>query len=190
MMTNPKIVLISVGSNLTSAIGSPRETVLKARLMVERIVAVDVKMSRLFRSAAFPAGSGPDFVNAGFAFDSDLDPAELLGLLHEIEAEADRERVTRWSPRTLDLDLIAVGEEVAPTKTAWQYWAELPLEQQKVDTPKELILPHPRLQDRPFVLVPLSDLAPDWRHPVLRRTIGEMCAALDPEQMKGLHAIE
>jgi len=189
-MTNPKLTLISVGSNLTSALGSPRETVLKARLLLERKVAVDVKMSRLFRSAAFPAGSGPDFVNAGFAFDSVMEARDLLEILHEIEAEADRERITRWSPRTLDLDLIAVGDEVAPSTVKWRQWADLPLENQQVEAPKELILPHPRLQDRSFVLVPLSELAPDWLHPVLGLTIGEMYAALSAKRKAGLSAID
>jgi len=158
--------------------------------MVERKVAVDVNLSRLFRSSAFPAGSGPDFVNAGFAFASDLAAEELLGLLHEVEAEADRARATRWGARTLDLDLIAHGDEIAPDEATWRCWAELPLDRQKKEWPDQLILPHPRLQDRSFAIVPLAELAPDWRHPVLGQSLAEMRESLDPDQVADLRAIE
>lgn len=79
--------------------------------------------------------------------------------------------------RTLDLDLIALGDAVLPDAATQAQWRGLDPEAQRRLAPDRLILPHPRLQDRSFVLVPLADVAPDWRHPVLGLTVREMLAA-------------
>ena len=94
-----------------------------------------------------------------------------------------RERVQRWGQRTLDLDLIASGDLVLPNGEIHQYWRDLPLEQQMSTAPDQLVLPHPRMQDRAFVLVPMAKIAPDWVHPVLKQSVLEMLDAL-PEQDK------
>lgn len=100
-----------------------------------------------------------------------------------------RERGTRWGQRTLDLDLLAMGDLVLPDAQVYAHWRDLPLEDQARRAPEQLILPHPRLQDRAFVLVPLSDVAPDWRHPVLGRTVLEMRDALSPEALAEVRRI-
>jgi 2-amino-4-hydroxy-6-hydroxymethyldihydropteridine diphosphokinase len=99
---------------------------------------------------------------------------ELLRIMHEVEAEFGRERETRWGSRTLDLDLIAAGNTVLPDAQTHNHWLHLSPEAQRTETPSELILPHPRLQDRAFVLVPLADVAPDWVHPTLGLSVLEM----------------
>ena len=134
--------------------------------------------SGLYTNPAFPKGAGPDFVNAAMAIHTNLSPVDLLGELHQIEARARRTRSKRWGQRTLDLDLIGVGELVQPDNTTFARWRDLGLSEQQVETPTELMLPHPRLQDRAFVLVPLCDVAPDWRHPISGKTIREMRDAL------------
>lgn len=88
--------------------------------------------------------------------------------------------------RTLDLDLIALGSWVLPDRAGYQYWLDLPLEQQMVETPDKLILPHPRVQDRGFVLVPLCDVFPDWVHPILGKTAAELCAALPKTELEAI----
>jgi 2-amino-4-hydroxy-6-hydroxymethyldihydropteridine diphosphokinase len=80
--------------------------------------------------------------------------------------------------RTLDLDLVSFGDRVLPDTSTYNQWRTLPSQEQMKQAPDRLILPHPRLQDRAFVLVPMADVAPDWYHPVLGLTVREMVAAL------------
>ena len=96
----------------------------------------------------------------------------------EIEAAFGRMRSGRWASRSLDVDLLFHGDRVAPTEIEFAHWQSLPLDQQMTQTPQQLILPHPRIQDRAFVLVPLCDVAPDWMHPVLHKTATQMRDAL------------
>jgi 2-amino-4-hydroxy-6-hydroxymethyldihydropteridine diphosphokinase len=121
-------------------------------------------------------------VNGALAVTAPLGPEAILTILHEIEATFGRERQHRWGPRTVDLDLIASDDQIAPDIQTWRHWHDLPPDRQRLETPDELILPHPRMQDRAFVLVPLMDIAPDWRHPILGRTVAEMHADLTQEE--------
>ena len=128
---------VAIGANL----GDARRAVEAAidalgRLPASRLAA----RSSLYRTAPVDAG-GPDFVNAVVALDTELAPLELLAQLQALELAAGRERPYRNAPRTLDLDLLSHGDAV-------------------LDTPV-LTLPHPRMAQRAFVLVPLAEIAPD-----------------------------
>lgn len=174
----PVEALVAVGSNQASGPNTPRETVLAAMARLNDSPLKVVAQSRLYATPAFPAGAGPDYVNAACRVSGAEDPQSLLAILHAVEAEFGRERRQRWGQRILDLDLLAFGDAVLPDIKTQTAWAQLPLESQIARTPEELILPHPRIQDRAFVLVPLSDIAPDWVHPVTGLSVRAMGDAL------------
>lgn len=143
-----------------------------------------LRKSRLWRTPAFPPGAGPAFVNAAAALDWNGEAQALLDLLHGIEAAFGRQRTARWEARIMDLDLLAIGDTVLPDRAEFLRWAELRPETAASVTPDRLILPHPRMAERGFVLAPLADIVPDWRHPVFGRTVAEMLADLPPEALR------
>lgn len=146
-------------------------------------------VSRFYATPCFPPGAGPDYVNAAAEIAVPGDARQVLDLLNRIEAQFGRDRVRRWGRRTLDLDLIAQGQTVLPDRATYGGWFDLALEDQMTQSPDELILPHPRLHERAFVLVPLADIAPDWRHPVLGSTVRDMLDALPADDVAEVVAL-
>lgn len=175
MDTLRRKALIALGSNVASRHGDAAETLRRAMRDL-RVLFFGISESRLYRTPAFPPGAGPDYVNAAISAETDLEPEAVLAALHRIEAAFDRERGARWASRTLDLDLIAMDDLIRPDREGLAQWIALAPERQAVEAPDRLILPHPRLQDRSFVLVPLADVAPDWRHPLSGLSVREMLA--------------
>ncbi len=181
--------LIALGGNLTLPTGEPKQTQQMALQQLENSGAVIRALSPFYHTPAFPAGAGPDFVNAAAVIRASWSPQEALVHLHRIEADLGRVRQRRWGERAIDMDLIACGDRVLPDAETFTTWHDLSLEQQMEATPDELILPHPRLQDRAFVLVPLADVAPDWVHPVLGKTVQQMRDALPPDEISAVRAL-
>ncbi|MEM6577945.1 MAG: 2-amino-4-hydroxy-6-hydroxymethyldihydropteridine diphosphokinase [Pseudomonadota bacterium] len=166
--------LIALGGNMPLNSQPPEKAINQAVERLTRAGATSIELSPLYRTPAFPPGNGPDFVNAAAAVRLFETPNGVLDLLHEIESEMGRIRSVRWGERTIDLDLIAAGARVLPNEKTQEFWRSLRPEQQLERMPDQLILPHPRLQDRAFVLRPLCDIAPEWRHPTLDRTVRQM----------------
>ncbi len=177
-MTFNQQCLIAMGGNMPSGLDGPAETLRAAMDMLRHDGADVVASSRLFSTPCFPAGAGPDYVNGAAVLRFDGDAQEVLALLHRVEAAFGRERVRRWGQRTLDLDLIALGTQVLPDVPGFEAWRDLAPDAQSLRAPDQLILPHPRMQDRAFVLVPLAEVAPGWVHPVLGKSVQEMLEAL------------
>lgn len=157
------MILIGLGANLPSALGPPEATLAAALAALEAAGIRILARSRWYRSAPVPASDQPWFVNAVASLATALDPAALLQLLHHIEASFGRERRRRNEARPLDLDLLDYDGLVQ-------------------DGEGGPILPHPRLHQRAFVLLPLAEIAPAWRHPRLGLTVAALIAALPPDQ--------
>ncbi len=156
------MILIGLGANLPSAAGLPAATLAAAlKALCAAGLAIE-RCSPWYRTAPLPAGDQPWYVNGVAAVATRLEPAEVLALLHRIEERFGRIRRERNEPRPLDLDLLDYDGLVR---------AAAP------------VLPHPRLHERAFVLLPLRDVAPEWRHPVSGAGVAELIARLPPGQI-------
>ena len=182
-------VLIALGANLSSSRGTPEKTLISAVSAVHTHGMILREVSRFFLTPCYPPGAGPDYVNAVIGVTTALSPAGVLAELHEIESNFGRRRDTRWGMRTLDLDLLAYEDRVLPDAATQGEWMNLPADQQRLRAPGQLIVPHPRMQDRAFVLVPLVDIAPNWRHPVLGKTARQLLAAVPDAEISGVRPI-
>lgn len=155
------MILVALGANLPSTEFGVPPASLEAALRMLEVEGVRVRQrSRWYRSAPVPPSDQPWYVNGVVAIETALSPEDLLAALHGIETRFGRRRRERNEPRVLDLDLLAYDDQ-----------ASMP-----GDPPPEL--PHPRLHERAFVLKPLAEIAPGWRHPRLGLTVGAMIRRL------------
>lgn len=156
------MIVIGLGGNLPSQFGSPSGTLLAAVDALGQRAIIVRRLSPLYETAPVPVSDQPWYVNAVAAVETPLRPADLLLTLQRIEAQFGRVRTVRNAARVIDLDI-------------------LDYDGQLVDE-AGLKLPHPRLAERAFVLYPLRDIAPAWRHPVTGKTIDALIAELPKEQ--------
>lgn len=156
-------ILIGIGANLPSPGGAaPIDTARNAVISLDRVPGLRlVGLSRWYQSAPIPPSGQPPYINGVAHLRGRISPAGLLAVLQRIEQQAGRRRGEANAARTLDLDIIAIGDLVRAAP--------------------DPVLPHPRAHLRAFVLLPLADVLPLWRHPSSGLGLQELIAAL-PEQ--------
>jgi len=147
---------IALGSNL----GDPAKNVTRALERLAQIPEIELlRKSRLYRSEPWGEPDQAEFVNAAAVISTTKTARDLLRTLREEEKAAGPREARRWGPRTLDLDLLWYGTEISADP--------------------DLTLPHPEMARRTFVLMPLVEIAPDWRHPQTDETPQQMLLALE-----------
>jgi len=146
---------IALGSNIGDRLGTMRQAVM---LLEERSLRISAS-SDVFETPPWGMENQPRFLNACVLAETDILPRALLELLLNIESDLGRIRRYKWGPREIDLDLLFYDDQVF--------------------NESGLVLPHPQMHRRAFVLVPLVQIAPDWRHPVLGKSIRELAGSLD-----------
>jgi 2-amino-4-hydroxy-6-hydroxymethyldihydropteridine diphosphokinase len=153
------MILIGLGSNL----GEREEMLAQARIALEAFDMVVVAASAIYETPALmpegaPAEWNIPFLNQVVAVNTHHGPEDILTCLKHIELELGRAPRARWAPREIDLDLLAYHDSIVMTDY--------------------LTVPHPQMDERRFVLAPLCEIAPEWRHPVLDKTARELLAEL------------
>lgn len=158
------MILIALGANLPHPrYGAPRETLREA---LRRLALAGVRLVALspwYRTAPVPVSDQPWYVNGVAQVETQRTPAELMTLLHGIEADLGRERGELNAARPVDLDIIDFNGRIS-APGAWP------------------LLPHPRMAQRAFVLLPLRDVTPLWRHPVAGTSLADLIDALPPDE--------
>jgi 2-amino-4-hydroxy-6-hydroxymethyldihydropteridine diphosphokinase len=175
-----EMIVISLGSNVTSRWGSSQSTLLQALIELQREGVRVLRSSRLYRTVPYGLTNQPDFTNAVAVIHTSLAPHTLLAMLKSVEARAGRRSSSsvRWGPRALDLDIVDYNHRILNgSKCNMQVFNCSRYCTRRV--PKgSLILPHPGMAFRPFVLQPLHEVAPHWHHPVTGLTAMEMLKKL------------
>ncbi len=171
------MILVGIGSNLSSPAGPPPQTVQAAvQAMARHGIAVRARSS-LWHTPPYPRSAQPWFTNAVVAVATPLGPHDLLHKLHEIERQFGRKRRIKWAARPLDLDLLDYNRQVLGAGALGVDHLNRPL-----------MLPHPAVESRNFVLKPLAEVAPRWTHPVTGQGIAHLISQL-PKSHLGSQSI-
>lgn len=159
------MILIALGANLPSLAGTPEQTLRASLVALSEKGVRAVSASRIFVTPAWPDPNDPPFVNAIVHVETALAPGPLMTELLRAESAFGRTHARANAPRTLDLDLIDYDGRIEHGPVT---------------------LPHPRIAERGFVLIPLADVAPGWRHPVSGETVQALIAALPDTERKAI----
>ena len=163
------VILIGLGANLDGRFGPPEQALKSCvAIFAERGLRL-LAASSVWKTAPVPASDQPWYRNAVCVIETDFEPLELLSAVKVLERDFGRETAQINAPRVIDLDILAYNDLV---------------------NTEGLILPHPRMHERAFVMYPLREVAPKWRHPVLGKSVDDLIASLpsgqDFERMEGI----
>ena len=168
------MILIGIGANLPNLnFGPPRATCGAALEKLEKIGISIHKRSQWYRTEPVPVSSDPWYVNGVVAVITDLRPHDLMKQLLRIEENLGRKRSKSSQSRTIDLDILAYHDRVV---------------QEEAKNGVQLQIPHPRMHERGFVLIPLADIFPKWIHPALGQTARELIDNLQDSQKTAMMA--
>jgi len=162
-MQETKQTLLSLGTNQ----GNRLENIQQAYQLIEERVGTIVRRSKVYSSEAWGLEDQADFMNTAILVETTLSPIEVLDAVLQIEADLGRVRLERWGPRLIDIDVLFYENEI-------------------IDTAR-LTLPHPQIEHRNFVLIPLLEIAPDFIHPILQLTIDQLYWACKDDKEVYLH---
>ncbi len=158
------MIIIGLGSNLVSNIGNkPQKNCQLALEKMRQLEIFPIKVSSFFETAPLPVSRQPWFVNLAVSVQTDLTPHNLLDALLSIESDMGRQREGKNQPRVIDLDILVFNNMIIHTDN--------------------LVLPHPRINDRAFVLYPIQELNPSWEHPVSGENIVNLISNLGVGQL-------
>jgi len=173
---NEKSIFLGLGCNIAGVWGTCDRAFDASLSHLDAAGVKIISRSTNYKSPALGLGMQPDFLNCVVKIDTDLPPARLLKILKATERAAGRKNGRRWGPRPLDMDILDYRGQILN----WQNGG-------RTRKGEELILPHPEMHKRSFVLKPLIDVAPYWRHPVLDASAHQLLTKLPPHE-RGLTA--
>ena len=180
-----RVVLLALGANRQGPWGTPAETLRRALWALFAAGIEPRAVSGLYLTAPEGPAAQSDFHNAVISVRTNLPPAGLMRALKGLEAQAGRRMGRRWGPRPLDIDILAdPGGHLGWSRrkrVATRGGSRAQPSQAQV-LPRSLVIPHPRLHQRAFVLVPLLDIAPRWQHPVLKCGARALLRRLGPQR--------
>lgn len=193
MVTDVTDVILAFGANLPNGQMPPRKTIQRALADLAAKGVDALRISPWYETKPVPATGQPNFLNMVAVGTTRLAPDELMARCSEIELVYGRERgadAVRWDARTLDIDILAYGDVVLPSMHLWHNEAAI---RGSASAPASLTIPHPRLHQRAFVLVPLADVAATWDHPVLGLSSQELLqlhAEHHPDDVKNVQKLD
>jgi len=154
-------IYLLLGSNM----GNPKQKLLSAQKNIERKIGKIIRLSSIYQTAAWGNTKQPDFLNQVIIVKTTLTAQEVIKTILEIEEKMGRIRTKKNAPRIIDIDILFHNKEIIQEK--------------------DLIVPHPEIQNRKFVLIPLNELSPNFKHPVLTKSIHHLLTICnDPLNVK------
>ena len=153
------MIYLNIGSNLPLEEGGRETNILKAVSCLKKLNLYLIEISSFYQTPAYPNNSDPKFINLCVKLESNLKSSELLNEIKKIEKKLGRTRIKKNEPRTCDIDIIDFNGKIIKND--------------------ELIVPHPRLHLRNFVIYPLKEIEPNWLHPIFNKNIEIFFQELD-----------